>query len=163
MVRVADRPIDVERLARRLRAERVRGWATVELDRAEREVVLPRGWPRAIPADDDLPLGATTRVASSPEGAETIVLLEPVTEGLLAASLARHGEAFLVDYLLVAGPLDEAVRRAREEGLTLSALSSGPFGPERLAAGSPRWGPHLILAGRDRKPDRGTGAVTIET
>jgi hypothetical protein len=163
MVGTSDQPIDVEHLARRLGAERIPGWATVELDRAEHEQVLDRGWPPAAPAPDDLPLGATARIARSPDGEATLVLLEPFTEGRLAASLARHGEAILVDYLVVAGSLDEAIRVAREDGLTLSALSSGPFGPERLVAGSPPWGPHLILAERGREPDARAGAVTIET
>jgi hypothetical protein len=134
-----------ERLARILDAERVRGWATVELHRAEREVVLAQGWPPAEPAADDLTIGAYTRVAHSPAGSETIVLLEPSTEGLLAASLARHGEGFLVDYLLVAS-LDRAAETARRGGIALSPVSSGPFGRERLVTGGPRWGPHLILA-----------------
>jgi hypothetical protein len=137
---------EADRLARLLGARRVRGWATVELDRAERELVLDRGWPAAHPAADDLPLGAFTRIASSPDGADTTVLLEPSTEGLLAATLARHGEGFLVDYLLIDASFEQAVDLARREGLTLSSVLSGPFGPERLVAGSPRWGPHVILA-----------------
>jgi hypothetical protein len=136
---------EAERLARLLDAERVRGWATVELDRAEREVVLAQGWRPGEPAADDLTVGASTRIAHSPPGSEAIVLLEPSTEGLLAASLARHGEGFLVDYLLVAS-LDRAAETARRGGIALSPVSSGPFGRERLVTGGPRWGPHLILA-----------------
>jgi hypothetical protein len=163
MIRTPRSTIDIERLARRLHAEHIAGWATVDLDRAEQEVVLARGWPPAAPAPDDLPLGATTRIARSPDGTETIVLLEPSTEGRLAASLARHGETFLVDYLVVDGPLAAAVGASREQRLTLSTLSSGPFGPERLVAGSPAWGRHLILAAREQEPDGGRGAVTIES
>ena len=159
----SDRTIGVERLALRLGAERIRGWATVELDRAERELVLSRGWPAAVSAAADLPLGATTLIASSPDGRETLVLLEPFTEGRLAASLARHGEAFLVEYLVVGRPLDDAVRAARDEGLAVSALSSGPFGPERLVGGSPASGPHLILAARDPEPEIDSEAATIAT
>jgi hypothetical protein len=160
--------VDVEKerltqdLARRLGARRVRGWATVELDRAEREVVEARGWPAAEAAANDIPLGAFTRVARSPDGRDMIVLLEPSTEGRLAASLARHGEGFLVDYLLVNEGLDEAVELVRQEGLTLSSATSGPFGPERLVASSPRWGPHVIVAARDRErppPNRAAAAT----
>jgi hypothetical protein len=159
----SDRTIGVERLALRLGVERIPGWATVELDRAERELVLSRGWPAAVPAANDLLLGATTRIARSPDGGGTLVLLEPFTEGRLAATLARHGEAFLIEYLVLRRPLDDAVRAARDEGLTVSALSSGPFGPERLVAGSPAAGPHLILAGRDPAPEIGAEAATIAT
>jgi hypothetical protein len=155
--------VDVDRLAALLRADRVQGWATVDLDRAEEEQILARGWPPTQPAADDQPLGAYTRIARSLDRRDRIVLLEPSTEGLLAASLARHGEGFLVEYLVIDGSLDEAVELARQEGLTLSSASSGPFGPERLVVGGPRWGPHLILAARDPVPAAASQAVTIES
>jgi hypothetical protein len=154
--------VDAARLAQLLHAERVPGWATVELERAEREVTLARGWPPAEPAADDGLLGAFTRIGRSADRSETIVLLEPSTEGLLAATLARFGEGFLVDYLLV-DRLDGTVAMARREGVALSAVSLGPFGAERLVTGGPRWGPHLILAEHDREPAPPAGAVTIES
>ncbi len=81
-----------------------RGWATVELDRAEEEVrkvlvaellfrdvaaaeLLFRHTPRSAL------LGARCRRARTPDG-EWIVLLEPDTEGRLGAFLARHGEGW---------------------------------------------------------------------
>lgn len=144
--------VNVERLARLLGGERIRGWATVELERAEREVVQAHGWPPSAPAPEDSLIGAWTRIARAPDGGGTIVLLEPSTEGLLAAALARHDEGFLVDYVVVPGSLNVATSLARGEGISLSAPGTGPFGPERLVVGS-RWGPHLILAAREREPD----------
>jgi hypothetical protein len=154
---------EADRLAVRLDARRVPAWATVELDRADREVILPRGWPPAVPAADDIALGARTRVATSPDGSEAIVLLEPFTEGRLAASLARFGEGFVAEYLLVGGALDVAARIAREAGFTLSTVSTGPFGLERLVAGTPPWGPHRILTEDQAEPGNPDRPVTIES
>jgi hypothetical protein len=153
---------EADRLAQVLGARIIPGWATVELDRADRELVLPKGWPSAVPAADDIPLGARTRIARGADGSEAIVLLEPFTEGRLAASLVRFGESFVVEYLLV-GNLDHATEIAVGDGLTLSSLSWGPFGGERLVVGTPAWGPHLILSESVRKPGNGDPAVTIES
>ena len=79
------------------------GWATVELDRAARELQGAGPFGTAL---RDVVLGASAR--RSPIGKErrpTIALLEPDTEGLLAAALARFGEGVLAIYL---GPLDRA-------------------------------------------------------
>ena len=70
-------------------------WATVELDRAERELGAILGAPLdAGEAPRDPGLGATVRLArpfgQAPEPA--LLLVEPDTEGRLAALLARHGE-----------------------------------------------------------------------
>jgi hypothetical protein len=153
---------EADLLAVRLEARRVPGWATVELDRADREVILARGWRPAVPAAADIALGARTRVGSSPDSSDAIVLLEPFTEGRLAASLARFGEGFVAEYLLVGGTLDVAARAAREAGFTLSTVSTGPFGPERLVAGTPPWGPHRILAEDQAEPGNPDRPVTIE-
>ena len=53
------------RLRELVAAERALGWASVELDRAEAEVVHQRGWAPAVSAPDDVALGARTRVAIS--------------------------------------------------------------------------------------------------
>jgi hypothetical protein len=127
----------------------VGGWATVELDRAEVEVAAALagrpglGEPRAEPAPDERLLGARCRLLRFPGGRE-ILLLEPSTEGRLAAALARRGEGSVALYLFVdAG----AVERARRAGFRLSSLGRGPFGPERLVLAGRRWGPFLLLAG----------------
>ena len=71
------------------------GWATVELDRAEAELAEWLAGDAPDPAADALEpvLGArcASAAADGLPGAE-LVLLEPTTEGRLAASLARDGE-----------------------------------------------------------------------
>jgi hypothetical protein len=122
----------------------VGGWATVELERAAREVadtLAALGRPRLEPASPDSLLGATAHLLRFPDDKD-LLLLEPSTEGLLAGSLARFGEGSVALYL-VAGP--EAARVARDAGFTLSAPGGGPLGRERRVLGGPRWGPHLLL------------------
>ena len=131
----------------------VPGWATVELDRAEVEREAGTGGhagdrersnaTRLVgeAPDDDL-LGARCRLLTVGDRPVEI-LLEPNTEGRLAASLARFGEGHVAVYLLV-DPRD--VDRARAAGNVLSAEGRGPFGPERLVVAGPRWGPHVVLA-----------------
>jgi hypothetical protein len=129
----------------------VPGWATVELSRAEEEVGPALGatggpgtWV-SRQAPDERALGARCRVLRGPDGRE-VVLLEPSTEGLLAAALARYGEGSLAHYLLVESGAPE---RARGAGFRLGSRHQGPFGPERLVVAGPRWGPFLLLAGLD--------------
>ena len=71
-------------------------------------------------------------------GAEAleVVLLEPDTEGLLAATLARFGEGLAVAWF---EPDPPGTRDRR------SAIAQTPFGPGRLVLGGPRWGPHAIV------------------
>jgi hypothetical protein len=121
------------------------GWATVELDRAAGELA---GVGPFSPASRDASLGASARrsplgkAAPSATALPAIVLLEPDTEGLLAAALARFGEGVLVVYL---GPLDRA---DVDDTPHLGPPRPGPIGPARLVIGRPAWGPHvLVLAG----------------
>jgi hypothetical protein len=126
----------------------VDGWATVELDRAEEEVAAACasfGEPRVEPAGDERLLGARCRLLRFGEE-RSVVLLEPSTEGRLAASLARYGEGNVVLYLLVDAGAPERARRA---GFTLTSAGHGPFGAERLVVAGPRFGPFLVLAGFD--------------
>ena len=138
----------LDRLRAAVRPRRaVGGWGTVELDRAEIEVgealatlgTDPRPGPREAPGDEIL--GARCRILRS-AGERQLVLLEPSTEGRLAAALARHGEGPLALYLLVA---DDAPERAREAGFALSSEVAGPLGAERLVITGPRWGPFVLL------------------
>ena len=125
----------------------VTGWATVELDRAEEEVAALLGHATGVAVTEaapDLVLGARCRILRSAD--TEIVLLEPSTEGRLAAGLARHGEGSLVAYLLADAAAPE---RARRSGFQLSNEGAGPFGRERLVRSVPRWGPFLVLAGLD--------------
>ncbi len=111
------------------------GWGTVELERAVRE--FEDRWPGLAPFDaagDEPLLGAVGRV-SADSGRPAFVLLEPVTEGRLAATLARHGE----------GPVAVWVVGARADAAANSGPVVGPFGPERLLAGTPASIPHMLL------------------
>ena len=102
------------------------GWATVELDRAARELshLLATGATFA-PADASVILGASCRSAPAAEAGLWIALLEPDTEGRLAGMLARNGEGWVATWV----PSGAAGGRA------LSAARPGPFGPERLVLG----------------------------
>lgn len=123
----------------------VTGWATVELDRAQLEVAALDPSPHAPvveAARADRLLGARCRVLHL-AGGHDILLLEPSTEGRLAAALARRGEGPLALYLL-ADP--GAPERARRSGFRLSSRGDGPFGPERLVVVGPGYGPFLVIA-----------------
>jgi hypothetical protein len=114
------------------------GWATVDLDRAAVDLAAELGLAVAafLPAADSIVLGARCRAADGvlPSGA-TLAILEPRTEGHLAAALARHGE----------GPTVTWVRSSGAPTRRSASLRPGPFGPERLEPGAPRQGPFLLL------------------
>jgi hypothetical protein len=125
------------------------GWATVDLERPA------AGWRRSLATDvlrrgTDPHLGA--RVAAV-DGVGGLVLLEPNTEGRLAASLARHGEGPAALYVRSSRTAAEL----RSGGIPLSAVDEGPFGPQVLVVG-PRFGPHVIvvLDGRPGAPPTDT-------
>jgi hypothetical protein len=131
-------------------------WATVELDRAEADLegwLAPVGGPAAaagpaveVPGATEPHLGARTRVRAAPElPGEVLVLSEPMTEGRLAASLARDGEGPCALYLVPHEGLDAWIRAARARGATLAGPAAGPFGPSVLLAGGAAAGPHVIL------------------
>lgn len=120
------------------------GWATVELDRAARELARIgrfEGAPR------DATLGASARRARPGDDTPpALILLEPDTEGLLAATLARFGEGVGAVYL---GQLDRA---DVDDTPRLGPPRPGPLGSARLVIGRPRWGPQaLVLAGATRR------------
>lgn len=119
------------------------GWATVELDRAARELahlLMPGGtFAQAIPCEH---LGAWCRIGRVRPGAvaaELVVLLEPSMEGRLAATLARHDEGFQVTWEAA------LVAPAGGNDLVLSGERPGPLGPERLVLGGPASGPHRLV------------------
>jgi hypothetical protein len=115
------------------------GWATVELERAAGELsglLAPGSAFEAAPASDVL--GARCRVGRAADRPELrIVLLEPSTEGRLAATLARTGEGWAATWTL--DPGDDA--RPRH----VSGARPGPVGNERLVLGGPLTGPHRLL------------------
>jgi hypothetical protein len=112
------------------------GWATVELDRAARELshLLAAGTGFS-PAAPSVILGARCRSGPAAEPGLWIALLEPQTEGRLAGALARSGEGWAASWLLVAPTATER----------LSAERPGPFGPERLVLGGPVGGPDRLV------------------
>lgn len=124
------------------------GWATVELERAAGEFAA------------DPTLGANAGFAAAPAtslmgarclvardllpGGVSLALLEPDTEGRLAATLARHGEGPAVLWLAVAS-LDAAAAALHVAEIATSASRPGPFGPERLVLGGASAGPHRLV------------------
>lgn len=148
----------IERISGR-GARRISGWATVELDRAERDVAArfaSLGQTRARDVPDDALLGARCRLVTFQPAERELLLLEPATEGRIAASLARFGEGPVVVYVLAPpSSLRNVLRDLRDAGLVLSGEGAGPFGRQRLVAGSPPWGAHLCVA-------QSAGAATIE-
>ena len=139
----------------------VGGWATVELDRAEGEVgeALRDLGPWTAESRPVEPLlGARCRLMRFP-GDRDLLLLEPSTEGRLAASLARHGEGSLAIWLHVD---PGAVDRARADGFVLSRQAHGPLGAERLVVGGPAWGPHLLLVVTSAAAGTTAAPATIE-
>jgi hypothetical protein len=137
------------------------GWGTVDLERAEQQLRRTVAHRHVAPAPDDDLLAARCRIVVPIDG-PLIVLLEPSTEGPLAASLARYGEEPIAEYLAPIPRDAEVVSRAVSAGIGLSAVSEGPLGPSRLVLAGGRWGPHLILV---EQRDRGAPqppAATIE-
>ena len=107
-----------------------RGWATVELERAEEQVRDAVDVDlRFTDAMRSTLLGARCRRAQPADG-EWIVLLEPDTEGRLAAFLARHGEGWAATW---------------ERGEETRSGVPGPLGEELLARDQPVRGPFRLV------------------
>lgn len=103
------------------------GWASVETDRAidELGVIVPgaRHW---VAQERDGLMGASVRRREpSPDPGVALLVLEPDTEGRLAAFLARFGEGVGAVYLSTSG--GEA---------------------DRVVQVSARWGPYAIVRSR---------------
>ena len=120
------------------------GIATLDLDQAEERVRATIAHRAISDAPDEVLLGARCRIVIVEDG-PSLVLLEPNTEGRLAASLARYGQEPVVSYMSSVVPGDDVVGSAARAGIRLSPMSPGPLGPSRLVLGGPAWGPHLIL------------------
>jgi len=123
------------------------GWATVELERAARELgaalgIDPGAW---VPAPRDALLGARAWSTLAPvDGGPAIVLLEPDTEGRLAATLVRFAEGVAAAYLRDAVVGAPAPVRASPD-TRASAVAESALGPARVVLGGPAWGPHALL------------------
>ena len=113
-------------------------WATVDFDRVLAGIGLAA---EALP--DDRLLGAAVRLVRPPDG-EPIALLEPTTEGRIAATLAQVGEGPAGQYVLATGGLSSIVVRA-DAGIGFKRADDGPFGPSILVLGGPPAGPHVVL------------------
>jgi hypothetical protein len=126
------------------------GWATVDLDRAAASFA-----PMAFdPAPSEVHLGAFARRPLGPGVHRSVILLEPSTEGRLAASLVRHGEGPAALYLgLRPGSLEGYLADARRRGTPTSPVAGGPLGPEVLVLGGPAAGPHVLVV------DPGAGTI----
>ncbi|TMD30943.1 MAG: hypothetical protein E6I94_03820 [Chloroflexi bacterium] len=104
------------------------GWATVDLERALVQAASTE--PSEVVPDDELLGGRAVRVGGA---VPATFVLEPFTEGRLAATLARVGEGPAVLYL------GGDVRRWD------AAPRPGPLGPAVLVPGGSAHGPHLVL------------------
>jgi len=102
------------------------GWATVDIERTLADLAVAE----ARATDDDEFLGA--RAWRVDAGAIGLLLLEPVTEGRLAAALARRGEGIAALYVASDAPLEGSLRP--------TAVGV----PGRLMPQDRPWGPFLI-------------------
>lgn len=122
------------------------GWATVELDRARREVGVALGpgtW--AVAPRDGLLGGRAAVFRSATPARPDIVVLEPDTEGRLAGSLARHGEGLAAIYV-TARP--GTVLPPRAFGIP----AGGPLGQGRRLAGARVGDPSVIVLADGARP-----------
>jgi hypothetical protein len=123
------------------------GWATVDLERAVADVGAALGLAPEVftVAASTTSLGASCLVGADALGAGlALVLLEPVTEGRLAATLARHDEGPAVVWLAVADPaVVDATLEA--DGVPVGEEQPGPFGLERILGGALTAVPHRLV------------------
>lgn len=121
------------------------GFASVDAQRFAAE----RGW-QIISARRDAVLGAAASVvAGEARSGLRGLVLEPDTEGRIAASLARLGEGPAVLYLLPAGGLDEVRKRINRHGGRVTGEGAGPFGRAFALVGGAPWGPHVVVVESD--------------
>ena len=124
------------------------GWATVETDRAVGELadalgIAPTSFQAAPPS---AALGASCLVLDVPlPGDVALAVLEPATEGRIAAGLARWDEGPLVAWYAAAEPEPDGMGPASVTGASAASGPIGPFGPERLVGRDPLTGPHRLV------------------
>jgi hypothetical protein len=129
------------------------GWATVDTDRAIVELATALGVSTTSfrAASPSVALGASCLVADAAltGGDVALAVIEPATEGRIAAGLARWDEGPLVAWYAAAGRGSSA-----DAGVPAPfAGAPGPFGRERLVGGDPLTGPHRLLV------DGGPGTI----
>ena len=108
------------------------GWATVDTERGAAELAA---YGPFEPVADATILGARCVVGPPATGGIRVAIVEPNTEGRLAATLARHDEGPAVLWVTGEPPAD----------IPLSTPAHGPFGNERLVLGGRLGGRHLIV------------------
>lgn len=117
------------------------GWATVDLDEVRRRIEADSalGLFETARRDDHLGGRAAVHRPGAASGQPIEVLLEPDTEGRLAASLARHGEGFTAIWF---GP-----RAGAPDDLPdgFGPRADGPLGPARLLLGGAPWDLSVLL------------------
>ncbi len=113
-----------------------RGWATVELERAARELGdrLRPGAAFVEAADSEL-LAARCLVGELVDGPDGrwLVLLEPSTEGRISATLARHGEGWVASWEARGVPTADD-RLGRQRPLDLERRATRSARPRAVAA-----------------------------
>ena len=125
-------------------------WATVDLERALRDLGVDVDGPAAPPAVEDPLLGA--RVALVDTALGRLAVAEPSTEGRLAATLARNDEGPAGRYVAVDLAPSELANRATAAGVRLSSAAAGPFGRAVVVLGGRIGDPDLILVPRSAVP-----------
>ena len=115
------------------------GWATVDTERAVGHLAfqLGIGEEEFRTAPGSAVLGAQCRVVLAFRpivGGVTLAVIEPATEGRLAAALARWDEGPVVAWYTTPATLDAA-----------GTWLPGPFGQERIVRGDGLTGPHRLL------------------
>jgi hypothetical protein len=120
------------------------GLATVDTERFASQHGLQIAG--AVP---DLVLGARTSAVADGFAPVRLLILEPRTEGRVAASLARWGEGPAALYLTPAADLVAARDRVVTAGGRATPTAVGPFGRSFAVAGGHPWGPHLVIVGSD--------------
>ncbi len=120
-------------------------WATVDLERAEADLspwLEPLDSLAAAALLDEPHLGGRGRVrATSGLPGGRLVLLEPTTEGALAASLARDGEGPCGLYVRAGSALLQSALPGRPR----PRRRAGPLGVSVRLRTAVRAGPHLLL------------------
>ncbi len=129
-------------------------WATVDRERAASAAGADG---RDLPGDEHL--GAFVTLVEQDVAQDVgqvgaaqppIALVEPSTEGRLAAWLARNGEGPAGRYVGVGEgeAFDRLTSVAARVGIGFSPVAGGPFGPSRLVVGRPLTAPNLVLVDR---------------
>lgn len=119
------------------------GWATVDRERFVAGLGL--GAVEQLPDDPHLGAFVVRHGLARPAS----LILEPSTEGRLAATLARSGEGPVAIYLGLGSAGLNAFRPQRGPGsVQVSTVQPGPLGPSAVLLGGRIWDPAVVLVAR---------------